>query len=163
MYVAKEFVASAVDDIAVDFTCVHCGHKAVADVIAVGYGAAEAPFLIGQQQARAAAAAQAAKALPDNALLAVGLTSCPRCGKQDPAALRRGWLSAALSGLATWLGVLTFVLVLLAVLVGYAASSPLIIAGAVAFFALVLAVLARWQFGKLMRDAQSRVTFRQAP
>ncbi len=65
MYVAQSFVASAVDDIRVNFTCARCGASSVADVIAVGEGTGSAPFFIGAQAAREAALDEANRARLD--------------------------------------------------------------------------------------------------
>ncbi|APR78253.1 Hypothetical protein A7982_03600 [Minicystis rosea] len=162
MYVAQEIAASAVDDIAVDFTCTRCGHHAVAEVIAIGHGSAEAPFFIGRQAARDAAVAEAKSALPAAAVLSAGLAGCPSCAAPDPAALRRAWLQATLQGLATWIGVLVFVVALFGGLIGYSAGSVPVLAGAIAFFALVLAILAKWQLGKILRETRARVSWRSS-
>jgi hypothetical protein len=162
MYVAKEFTASAVDDIRVDFTCARCGESAVADVIAVGHGSATAPFLIGQQAARDEASDEASRRLPAAARMAAGIAGCPKCGACDAAALRSAWIDAALRVLASWVGVLFFVASLFGGLVGRALGRPLVIVGSIAVFALVLGLLTRRQLGKLLRETRARVTWRES-
>lgn len=161
MYVARKFVASAIDDIAVNFQCNHCGHRALAEVIAVGHGSSEAPFLLGQDLARNAAASEASRALPRAAILAAGLSGCPRCDKPSSTALRDAWIAATLAGLASWMGVLALVAALLAGTVVHAVSGPLAIAGVVVPFLLVLFLLARRQLARLVRDSKARVTWRE--
>lgn len=161
MYVGTKHIASAVDDIAVDYTCKHCGHRAIADVIAVGQGSADAPFFLGQELARSYAAEQAGKALPGAAVRAAALAGCPRCDKPSASASRAAWVDATLAALASWTGAAALVIGLFAGIVFYITESYLKLALAVAAFGALLYVLARGQHRKIVRDSKARVTWRE--
>jgi Zn ribbon nucleic-acid-binding protein len=75
-----------------DFTCVRCGHQAMAQVVGIGEGAQSALNSEGTAERRAT---ESATADIDTTL---SLARCPKCKERDPAAVWRWWLKyAALS------------------------------------------------------------------
>lgn len=159
VFIRKNFIATTVVPLSLPYTCEHCGHATTAEVFGIGTGSAEAPFLIGQDDARGRAQARADAAVAGEARLALGVTGCPRCHRRARRAERDLWLSSLVSALPTWPSVIGTVVGGLAIATGVMTPSAGILAAGLALFAIPLALAALVARRRYVRDASSRVTW----
>ncbi len=159
VYIRKNFIATTVVPFDLAFTCEHCGSVSRAQVFGVGRGSAEAPYLVGQDVARARAQERADAAVADEARFALGVTGCPKCHRRAGRAERDLWLSSIGSALPTWPCVIGTVTGGIAIATGASGGGAAILAAGLGIFALPLLIGAAIARRRYVRDAATRVTW----
>jgi hypothetical protein len=87
MYVGNRHTATVTVKEVMPFTCKLCGHEAEALVVGVGQGQGNSAYFLDEEGAKTRASSSAEVSARKNLTQTLSLARCPRCNRQDGAAL----------------------------------------------------------------------------